>query len=177
MATPMLLPVIKVDDLPLIGEGAQGRVYQIDAERCIKTYKKSKYFHRELDVLRQAQSECRFPKLYGWSKGQIIREYIPGTPLAEYLQNHPLTDSIAAQLLELYYSFERLGFRRLDIRLEHIILTPEGDLRVIDPTNANTMREKHPRRMLQGLEHLGYKEAFLKYVEEYDPKLYRRWVH
>ena len=177
MQSQILSDALDVNLLALVGEGAQGRVYRLDEDRCIKVYKKSKYYHRELEVLRQSQSEPCYPKLYGWRKNQIIREYIPGIPLAEYLRNHPISDMLCEQLLELYFTFERLKFHRLDTRLEHIILTPDGVLRIIDPTNANVMKENYPRRMLLGLESLGYKDTFLEYVAKHAPHIYKQWIH
>lgn len=166
---------LKLTDLILAGEGAQGKVYLLDDHRCVKVYYKSKYFYRELASLKRAAAEPTFPRLYEWDNNYIIREFIPGMELNRYLENYPLTKDLAAQLLEIYHAFKRLGFKRLDSRIDHIIITPEHKLRLIDPTNAMKHTELHPNRLLTGLAAKGYRERFLEYVKQLDPDLWSAW--
>ncbi|HEX2955076.1 MAG TPA: hypothetical protein VHR47_13985 [Bacillota bacterium] len=166
---------IRLKSLTKIGEGIQGKVYLIDAERCVKIYKKTKYFHRELECLKMGAGEAFFPKIIEVGDEFIIREYIPGLELNKHLKNHPLTATIAQQLLDLFHCLERLHFRRLDVRLDHIILTPEGNLRLIDPANLMHMREDYPKRMLKGLDEVGCRDEFLAYVDVREPKLAMLW--
>lgn len=166
---------LRTEDLRLVGEGGQGRIYLIDESHCVKIYKETKYLKRELEALKIAANVPVFPRVFDWGKGFMIREFIPGVSLSEYLKANPLTEDLAQQLLEIFYTFKRLNFRRADTRLDHIIITPQRRLRLIDPTNAMSKSESFPKRMLAGLKTLGYQEDFLKYVSRIDPSLARRW--
>ena len=167
---------LQLEKLRLIGEGAQGIVYLIDAGSCVKIYKKKKFFQRELACLQKGRGEAIFPKVHEWGDNMIIREYIPGVPLSEYLKSHEATPGIFLQLLQIYQTLERLRFKRLDTRLDHIIITHQGKLRLIDPTNLMNDHETYPRRMLTGLERAGCKTTFLKFVAEKEPRLAARWI-
>ena len=166
---------LRIADLQKVGEGEQGIVYLIDPGRCIKVYKKSKYYDRELAVLQRTAGEPRFPKLFKWGHNYIIREYIPGIDLITYLKTNALTEAISGQLLEVLECFKRLRFRRIDTRLAHIIVTPDIQLRLIDPTNAMNKEQTYPKNLLAGLEELGVKRTFLEHVKKINPQLYERW--
>lgn len=167
---------LEVKDIKYIGEGAQGTVYRIDASRCVKIYKDIKYLPLELSNLEKAQKKTDiFPKVYHSEENFIIREYIEGTGLKKYLRNHPLTVSISYQLVKLIKTFKKIGFTRLDTRLDNVIITPEGRLRPIDPTSSMRCKKSYPQIMLRQLKSLGLKKRFLKHVKIIDKKLYKKW--
>lgn len=80
-----LSPNIDIKDLEFIGKGTQGKVYKIDSDRCIKIFKSKKECSDELETLLMAQSNAHFPRLYESGANYIIREYINGIELNEYL--------------------------------------------------------------------------------------------
>ena len=166
---------LKTTDLTVVGEGNQGIVYLIDQHRCLKVYKKSKYFARELSVLQKTKGEPRFPELYKWGDKYMIREYIPGVDLETYLKDNPLTENISCQLLEIIESFKRLRFKNLDTRLAHILITPSEELKLIDPTNAMHRERSYPKSLLAGLDHLGLKQTFLEQARKINPSLNEKW--
>lgn len=166
---------IDKNNLTPIGEGAQGRVYRIDSSRCIKIYKKEKYRRRELECLQRGAGDPLFPTVHEWGSEYLIREYIDGIPLIEYLRKHPLTEEISQQILSVFHTLERLQFRRLDVRLDHLIINKDARIRLIDPTNLMHMRESHPKRILAGLRSLGMDREFLQFVRKVEPKLADAW--
>lgn len=167
---------LKLESLELIGEGAQGIVYRVNNSECIKFYKDLKYAERELKILLKARKKTRlFPQIHRWGKGYMIREYIEGINLDQYLQSHRLTKAISRQLVGLIKDFKKLGFKRLDTRLDNVIITPQGTLRPIDPTSAMLYRQTYPKIMLNHLKRLGLKKRFLKDLKNIDRKLYMKW--
>lgn len=167
---------LKKKHLKLLGKGAQGEVYQIDATRCIKIFTHSKSsMERELANGLKAQQESVFPQIYQWGDNYIIREYFEGVELRAYLHHNPLTESISGQLVALIRAFERLGFTRLDTQLKNVIITPQGMLRPIDFVNSARVCQPYPKLLLAGLQKLQLKETFLKHVKRIDRELYTRW--
>lgn len=164
-----------VEGLQCIGEGGQGKVYRINADRCVKIYRKEKYCMRELAALRRGEDEPVFPRVYEWGRNYLIREYIEGSPLSDHLKTHPLTPAISRQLLDIFHLLERLRFSRLDSRLDHFLIQPDGRLRLIDPTNMIHKKEKFPRRMLAGLKTLGCRKDFFKQIAAIEPRLAESW--
>ncbi len=172
----MTLPYdLKEENLQLVGKGSQGRVYLLDPRRCIKIYHRKEFLPLELDILLKAKDEPQFPKVYGWGDDYMIREYIPGVSLGIYLRHNPLTEDLSRQIAELFLAFERLGFNRLDTRMAHLILTPEGRIKAIDPANAMRKHGPYPRKFLSQLSDLKCKKTFFKHLQGINPTLYERW--
>lgn len=172
----MTLPYgLKEGALKMVGEGSQGKVYLIDPWRCIKFYKRKEFLPLELEILLKAKNEPQFPKVYEWGDDYMIREYIPGIGLKEYLRKSPLTEDLSRQLSELFLTFERLDFKRLDTRMAHLIVTPEGRIKAIDPANAMRKQGSFPKKFLSQLDDLKYKKTFLKHLQVINPTLYERW--
>ena len=166
---------LREEDLQFVGEGSQGRVYLIDPLRCIKIYKRNEFLALELDVLLRAQYETQFPKVYEWGEGYMIREYFPGIGLKEYLRKNNLTEDLSRQIAELFQAFERLGFNRMDTRMAHLIITPEGVLKAIDPANAMRKQGSYPKKFLSQLSDLKWKRTFFKHLQNINPELYKKW--
>jgi predicted Ser/Thr protein kinase len=165
----------RAEDLLLLGDGSQGKVYLIDNWRCIKVYHRTEFLLPELEILLKARYEPQFSKVYEWGPDYMIREYIPGVGFKEYLRKHPLTEDISRQIVQLFQAFERLGFHRLDTRFAHIIVTPDGMLKAIDPANAMRKSGLYPRKFLSQLDKMKCKKLFLEHLREICPEYYERW--
>ena len=173
----MTLPYgLRAEDLPLVGEGSQGKVYLIDSCRCIKIYHRPEFLPLELEILRKAYYEPQFPKVYEVGDNYMIREYILGMGLKEYLLRYPLTEDLSRQLIELFQAFERLGFHRLDTRMAHVLVTSEGRIRAIDPANAMRKSGSYPKKFLRQLNKLGWKQTFLDHLRAIDPVRHDQWT-
>jgi predicted Ser/Thr protein kinase len=172
----MSLPYgLREENLPLVGEGSQGKVYLIDERRCIKVYKRPEFLPLELEILLKAAREPQFPKVYEWGADYMIREYVPGIGLKEYLRQNPLTENISHQIAELFLAFERLEFQRLDTRFAHLIVTPEGIVKAIDPANAMRKSGSYPKKFLSLMDKMKCKKLFLKHLRQCYPQLYEKW--
>lgn len=167
---------LQEEALQLVGEGSQGKVYLIDSQRCIKIYTRKEFLALELEVLLKAQNEPQFPKVFEWGDGYMIREYFPGICLKQYLRKNPLTEEMSRQIIELFHAFERLGLNRMDTRMAHLIINPEGLLKAIDPANAMRKTRPYPIKFLSQLGDLKCKKIFFKHLQVIDPGLYKKWA-
>lgn len=166
---------INIKDLEILGEGTQGKVYKINGERCIKIFKSKKECQDEAKTLTMAQGERHFPKIYSYGEDYIIREYISGTELDEYLRTSKLTVQILNQLIELYEAMLRVGYTRLDAAIFHILVTPNTDLKLIDTAKSMTKETVIPNLLISGLEKLGFKDDLFNYLKSNRPDLYHMW--
>jgi len=167
---------LTINDLEFLGSGTQGKVYRIDSQKCIKFFKKKRACRDELETLTMAQIDSHFPKVYESGKNYIVRECINGIELDKYLAQHPLTPNISMKILMLYEAMGKVGFARLDSAIFHILITPSGDLKLIDTAKAMKKKRICPKLILSGLETLGYKEQFINFVKVTRPELYNKWM-
>lgn len=158
-----------------VGKGYQGTVFQIDAERCVKIYGVKRQCEQELHNLQLGNSIGICPQVFLWGEDFIVMEYISSPSLLEYFKKNPLTKELAAQLIDLLDSFERIGFNRLDHNLRHIYLLPNGQLKVIDVCNSIVKQALLPNLIMRDL---GPKALeFLQFVQETRPEWFYRWTN
>lgn len=170
-------PNIYIRDLELIGKGTQGNVYRIDIQKCIKVFKRKKECQNELKTLLMAQGDAHFPVLYEFGANYIIREYVNGIELNEYLSNQKLTPQISKKLIELYDTMVKIGYLRRDAAIFHIFVTPSGELKVIDTAKAMKKKSTIPDLLISGLENIGCKEDFFNFLKANRPDLYIQWLN
>lgn len=166
---------LKLNELKLLGQGTQGRVYRINDHKCIKIFKSRQVCSDEFKTLMMAQGDLHFPKLYGVGENYIIRECINGIELNRYLRENPMTQSIALGIIGLYESLIKVGYSRLDTAIFHIFITPTGELKLIDTSKALKKSTAYPGLILRGLEEVGCREEFLRYVKLLRPELINIW--
>lgn len=168
---------INIKKLDLIGQGTQGKVYRINSEKCIKVFKNKKDCNNEINTLLMAQKDVHFPKLYEYGTNYIIREYIDGIELDEYLLKKSLTPELSNKLIELYESMVNVGYLRRDAAIFHVIIMISGELKLIDTAKAMKKNSSIPSLLISGLEHLGYKEEFFNFLKNNRPDLYAQWIN
>ena len=94
----------------------------------------------------------------------------------QYLEsNQILSEKITNQILFLLKEMKRLKFTRLDARLKHIIVTKQGELKVVDLVNHLKKRYDRPEFLMTGLEKLGLLSLFLEQVKNIDKQSYLEW--
>lgn len=172
-----LSPDINIRDLEFIGKGTQGKVYRIDSQKCIKIFKNKKTCKDELETLLMAQANTHFPRLYEYGSNYIIREYINGIELNEYLSKQKLTPELSSKLIELYEAMVKVGYARHDAAIFHILVMPSGELKLIDTAKAMKKKSVIPNLLISGLEDLEYKEDFFNFLKSNRPDLYAQWIN
>lgn len=162
-------------NLEFLGRGTQGKVYKIDSQKCIKIFKSKKECNEEVKTLLMAQRDIHFPKLYEYDENYIIREYINGTELDQYLSKQKLTPKLSMKLIELYEAIVNVGFIRKDTAIFHVFVMPSGELKLIDTAKAMKKKSMIPNLLISGLANLGFKEDFFNFLKSNRPDLYIQW--
>lgn len=166
---------INLKELILIGEGSHGKVYRLDDKRCIKVCRTVKHMLNEYSVLKHAEQFPHFPRVYECKDNYMIREYIDGINIIDFIQKNGFDQDLAKKLIEIIDVFSKLGFTRLDCRFSQLFVTGDKQIKIIDTTRHMDKIANYPYKMLKGLRRLGYKEEFLKYVQEFRPNYYEAW--
>lgn len=161
---------------PLVGKGAQGAVFKISSDRCVKIFAIPEYATKEGNVLKISQVSPIIPRLYEIGSNYIIMEYLEGPTLFQYLQSGgDLSEKIIGQILFVLKEMRRLKFTRLDTDMRHIIVTKQAELKVIDHYSSYTKIRSKPELLIKGFKQLGILPLFLGKVKEMDPESYLEW--
>lgn len=166
---------IDLSHLEYLGHGKNGRVYLMPNGKVFKICKAEKTCKQEYEVLKVAEGSRFFPKAYERLGRAMVREYVGGENLKIYIKKHGLSKKLALNLIDLIEEFKRLGFRRLDIRGEHIYILQDETVKVIDPAGQIIKRASYPRSMLKDLRRLKVLNRFYEILREVRPDLYRKW--
>ncbi|MDF2721390.1 MAG: kinase [Paenibacillus sp.] len=161
---------------PMIGIGAQGAVFRLSPDKCVKVYEAASTAEWEAKALAAAKEVGCFPKLYEKGEKYVVMEYVEGPTLQDYLDDKSkFTDEMAAQILDIVKQMRKMKFARIDTRLGHIIVTKGGQLKVIDHSGAFRVVRRAPGMLLKSLEKAGVLKPFLRYTAKNDPRLYEKW--
>lgn len=159
-----------------LGRGRNGKVYLLpDGKTVIKICGIERSCINEYKVLKAAEGSPYFPKIYGRLGRVMFREYVGGEKLPLYLKKNKLSRELAISLIGLIEEFKRLGFRRLDIRGEHIYVQKDESVIVIDPAGQIIRSVRYPKSMIKELRRQKCIKRFYEILKEVRPDLYKQW--
>lgn len=170
------LDVDNPTSFPLIGMGAQGAVFKLSEERCVKIYINTLQAKMEVEALQAGQRLTFFPRLYEHGKNYIVMEYFNAPTLKEYLRNCTyIPESITKNLLFILNEMKKAQFTMVDAPLEHIFVLENEELKVIDHVNAFKRIHPVPLKLLRDLNIILLKESFISQVKKLEPMTYAIW--
>jgi hypothetical protein len=170
------LKVHNPTDYPMIGIGAQGAVFRLSPERCVKLYGSTHSANWEAAALKAAKEGTYFPKLHEAGDNYVVMDYLEGPTLQEYVKQHQeLPEWACAQIVGILQEMRRFKFKRIDTRIGHMIVTSGNKLKVIDHSGAFRTIRRAPFMLFISLEKAGVLLPFLRYVARHYPRLYEKW--
>ncbi len=160
----------------LIGMGAQGAVFKLSEERCVKIYTNPLQAQMEVEALKAGQHLTFFPRLYEHGENYIVMDYFNAPTLKEYLRNCTyIPDSITRKLLDILSEMKKANFTMVDAPLRHIFVLENEELKVIDHVNAFKRIHPVPLKLLRDLNIMLLKESFLSQVRKLEPETFELW--
>ncbi|MBY6796509.1 protein kinase [Clostridium botulinum] len=158
-----------------LGSGHNGIVYLLPDKKVIKIFKEKKVCKKEREILQKTNNSKYFPKVYDYGEYFILREYIRGERLDHYIKQNGINKRLTHNIIKLIKEFERLKFKKLDIRCKDIYVDKKCKLRIIDPKNNYSKTVIYPRHLMKGLNKLDVLDEFLLQVKKEEPKYYDLW--
>ena len=160
----------------LIGKGADGSVFQLTSERCIKVFEKMSTKALELKALQVGQLSPVIPRLYEDGPNYIIMEYVKGISLPQFLKKEKqLPEPIVEKILDMLNELKKIGFERRDTEARHILFNEDMEIKVIDLKRAFKTVRSNPTTLFTGLKKRGYLGEFMQHVNNLNPTLYKKW--
>ncbi|ELC8441885.1 hypothetical protein QYB59_000891 [Clostridium perfringens] len=153
-----------------LGEGHNGVVFLLEENKVIKIFRRVNVWKDESSILKRVGKSRFFPKMYECKEGYIVREYVEGVRLDKYLRRDSLDESLCKELYLMILDFEKLGFKRIDIRCKDIYIQNDYTLKIIDPKNNYKKRVSYPRHLFKGLYKRNELDRFLDYLFKVDKK-------
>lgn len=159
----------------VLGRGHNGVVYLLPDGKVIKVCFSEESCRGEYYILNKVNGNKYFPKVYGMNGNYMIRDYVGGICLRDYIKEYGFDKKMALKVIALLEEFDKLKFTKRDIRCKDIFVQPDNTLKVIDPKKCYSKERDFPRHLSKGFEKLGILDYFMEVVKEKKPKLYKRW--
>lgn len=169
---------IKRRDVPVdlkkckyLGKGHSGEVYLMPDKKVIKIFKSEDSCKAEFDILKSVKKSQHFPKAYELGKYYMIREYVGGTNVYEYIKAHGLKKSFVLNVANLIDELKSLGFTKLELRFPHLFVQEDGALMLIDPRKSYVEDIPYPKSFLRKLNKMGLLDKFFKILHKERPDI------
>lgn len=168
---------INLFECKLLGRGHNGAVYLLPDNKVIKVCFVMKDFLSESSILKKVNGNKYFPRLYEVGGNYMIRDYVDGMPLKNYIKKNGLNEKLARDIIEMLKEFERLKFTKIDVRCKDVFITSDNRPIMIDPQKFYTKERNFPRHLSKGLFKLGVLDLFMEVLKKEEPRLYKKWAH
>ncbi|WP_097027475.1 serine/threonine protein kinase [Clostridium peptidivorans] len=168
--------ILEIKNCKFLGSGAEGSVYLTEEGYAIKLFKDVNAAKREEEILNITKDSVFFPNTILRIDNILIREYVAGENLYEYLKKHGLSYSLSIEIIELIEDLKRLNFKKLNARNSHIFVDSSEKIMVIDPRKSFTTSTPYPKDIIKILLKLHLFDKFLKDVLRYKPNLLSYWI-
>ena len=130
---------------------------------------------QEYAVLKYVDGYPQFPKVFECKGKYMIREYVDGQNIIDYINKYGFGNNLAKELTELIKIFIKLKFTRIDIRMNEVFVTKDYKIRIVDTTRYLDKKASYPRQMLKILEELGCRKQYMNFLKKSYPKFYKSW--
>lgn len=169
--------ILDVKECKFLGKGKEGAVYLTPEGYALKVFYNKRKALDEAKLLEQVKDSRFFPKVLFIVNNMILREFVKGDNLYDYIKKNNLSYNISTEIIDLIEEFKRLKFTRLDIRNAHIFVDENEKIQVIDPRKIFVKNIPFPKEIIKVLVKLNVFEDFLKHLLNYKPYLLHYWVN
>jgi predicted Ser/Thr protein kinase len=173
---PSGLEIHNPTNYPLIGNGAQGAVFKLSDEQCVKIYTNPEQAKMEQEALLAGKHLPFFPRVYDSGDNYVVMDYFNAPTLKEYLRNCTyIPENISRKLLYMLSEMKKANFTMVDAPLRHIFVLENEELKVVDHVNAFKRMHPVPLKLLRDLNIILLKQSFLDQVKYLEPETYQEW--
>ncbi|OZM58344.1 kinase [Lottiidibacillus patelloidae] len=159
-----------------IAQGKDGRIYSLTSDKCVKFFFREDTCKKEYEALKLGQKTEVIPRVYESGDNYIVMEFVKGVSLAHHMKKNGYIDKeLTRKILFVLNELKRVGFKRLDTEIRHLLLNKQGQFKVIDHKRAFSTKTSVPIKLIKGLKKYGLEDQFLSHVQRMQPLLYNNW--
>ena len=118
---------IELNDCILLGSGAEGSVFLTPEGFAIKQFNTIKAAKKEVSILDDVKDSPFFPNVLIRVSNIVVREYVQGENLYEYIQKKGLSYSLSKEIIDLLEDLKRLKRMKKENFLYAAIITGSID--------------------------------------------------
>jgi RIO-like serine/threonine protein kinase len=166
---------LEIDKCIFLGKNRRGFTYKLDDGKVMKIYYKVRRCEKKQLILKKLDKHKMFPKVHYMEGNCLIREYINGINLRNYIKKNGFNEELAKKLIDMFMEFQTLKFSRIDIKVKKVYVMKDGSFKVIPFSNSYKKKIDVPEKFIKSLTKLGVINIFMKVLKEYKPKLYKKW--
>lgn len=168
--------ILNKRDCKFLGKGKEGAVYLTPEGYALKIFYKKKKAKQEVELLEIASQSRFFPNVIFIANNMILREYVEGINLKEYIDLHGLSYNLSCEIIDLVEEFKNMKFTRINIRNAHIFVDNNEKIHVIDPRKVFSKNTPFPKDIVKTLVKANIFDNFIKYLLDYEPLLINYWI-
>lgn len=169
--------ILDVKECEFLGKGKEGAVYLTPEGYALKIFYNKKKAENEAALLEKVKNSRFFPKILFIANNMILRDYVPGDNLYNYIKKNGLSYRLSVEIINLIEEFKKLKFTRLDIRNAHIFVDQSERIQIIDPRKIFVKKTPYPKEIIKVLVKLNLFEEFLRHLLDYNPNLISYWIN
>lgn len=159
---------IDIKEFKKIGKGKEGVVYLGPDNMLLKVYRSARRCASEYKIFKEMENIHYFPKVHNCKGSYMLREYVQGTLLVEYIRENGLSKILANNLIDLSEFFYNTKYLKIDGIDKHVFVLEDESLMVIDPRRK---KYKFHRSLLKILKSLNQEYTFLNQLIKNRPEL------
>lgn len=167
---------IDINTCKFLGKGREGSVYLTPEGYALKIFRNKKNCKNQYMILKQVEGSKYFPKVLGIEGNCLLREYVDGISLKDYVKLNGMPRNLAIKLINLLDEFKNLGFTRIDVSSKNVYIENSGEVKLMDPRKSYKKKSRIPRILLSELDKFGVIDDFIKVVFEMNPDLATNWI-
>lgn len=164
---------INIEECICIGKGLEGKVYLTPDGKALKIFNSARRCKEEYEVMKEVEGNTHFPKAFDYEGRYLLREYVEGLPIKEYIRQKGLSRQLALNLIHLAEDFEKLKIVKLDGVNNHVFVQEDESIKVIDLRRKKYFIYMHLFKTLKKEKVL---DDFMKVLEEVRPELASKWM-
>lgn len=168
--------ILNKKDCKFLGKGKEGEVYLTPEGYALKIFYKKKKAKDEVKLLEIAAKSRFFPNVLFIAHNMILREFVKGINLKEYIDLNGLSPNLSREIIDLVEEFKSLDFMRINIRNAHIFVNDDEKIQVIDPRKVFSKDTPYPKDIVKILVKANVFDNFIKNLLDYKPELLEYWI-
>lgn len=168
--------ILDIKECEFLGKGKEGAVYLTPEGYALKVFYNKKKAEQETEILEKVNKSRFFPKVLFIANNMVLRDYVEGDNLYDYIRINGLSYNLSTEIIELIEEFKYLNFKRIDIRNAHIFVNKNEKIHVIDPRKVFVKDIPYPKEIIKILVTLNVFDEFLKHVLAYNRALIEYWI-
>lgn len=167
---------LNLNGFKFLGEGRNGKVFLRPDGKVIKICRTKISCEKEYSILERVNGSKYFPKVYVCQGQYMVRDYVGGKCLKDYIKEYGFTRKLGLNIIEMLNGFQSLGFKRVDTRCKDIFVQDDLSLKIIDAKGYFSKNINYPRHLMKGLKKLGVVGWFKRIIYEENLEHYRTWI-